>query len=185
MIENINVTGQEVTAELHALMYNYVYGHNGVYNDGNKLGYEIVSNNEIKIKDGLLLNQGRFMRIVTGTTESLTIENGTSGVNRCDLIVAHFETDGVTEVHDLRVIKGTSASEPAYTTGNTFGTDSVNEMPLYAVHLEGLNIVSVEQKFTLINSLNDVANNVKQILYGTAEPTSDIGNDGDIYILIE
>ena len=185
MIENINITGATVSAELHALLYEYVFGYDGVFNYGNKLSYVIVSNNEIKINDGLLLNQGRFMRIKIGSTESVAIENGTSGAKRCDLIVAHFETNGITEIHDIRVIKGTSASEPAYIKGDTFNGATVNELPLYAVHLDGLAISSVERKFTLIDSLKDNVAKQHAILSGTTTPTNDIGNDGDIYILIE
>lgn len=182
MIENINITGATVSAKLHALMYDKVFGYNGVFDYGEKLAYEIVSSNEIRIKDGLLLNQGRFMRVTTGTYESIAIENGTSGVNRIDLIVAHFETDGITETHDIRVIKGgADGKEPAYSQGDTFGGSTVNELPLYAVKLTGLAITSVTQKFALIDSLDGKG----QILYGTATPTSSVGKDGDIYILID
>lgn len=155
MIENINIDGSNVTAELHALMYDYVYGYSGVFNYGQKLAYEIVSNNEIRIKDGLLINQGRFMRVVTGSYEAISIENGTSGVNRIDLIVARFETDGIIERHSIRVIKGTGTAEPTPTKGNTFAGATVNEMPLYAVHLTGLTVTSVVPKFTLIESVHD------------------------------
>lgn len=182
MIENINITGNTVSAAMHAHMYDDVYGCSGVFNCGEKLAFEIASSNEIRIKEGLLINQGRFMRIVAGTQESIAIENGTSGVNRIDLIVAHFETDGVTETHDIRVIKGgANGKEPAYTVGDTFKGAVVNEMPLYAVHLTGLSISKVEQKFTLIKSINEA----NKILSGTTEPTTEIGNDGDIYILVE
>ena len=161
--ETTVVEGTTVPAELHALMYDYVYGHNGVYNYGQKLAYEIVSNNEIRIKDGLLLNQGRFMRIPTGSYEAITIANGTSGVNRCDLIVAHFETDGINEIHNIRVIKGTSATEPTPTQGNTFSGARVNEMPLYAVNITGLTITSVVQKFSFIKSFKDHTHTKSQV----------------------
>ena len=154
MIQNININGANVSAELHAYMYQNMLGYSGVFNYGNKLQHEIISNNEIKIKDGLLISQGRLMRIVN--SESVLIENGQSGVNRCDLIVVHFETDGIKETHDIRVITGTSENEPEYKTGNTFDGDNVNEFPLYAVHLEGLNITSVDTKFNIIKSANDM-----------------------------
>lgn len=163
MIENINIDGQNVSAELHALMYDYLYGYDGVFNYGKKLSHEVISNNEIRINDGLIISQGRFMRIVTGSYESIAIENGTSGVNRCDLIVAHFETDGINETYDIRVIKGTGASEPSYRTGDTFNGATVHEMPLYAVHIEGLNIASVEQKFSLIDSVNYNVERLEQL----------------------
>lgn len=169
MIENINLDGANVSAELHALMYDYVYGYNGVFNYGQKLAHEIVSNNEIRIKDGLLINQGRFMRITTGSYEAISISNGTTGANRIDLIVAHFETDGINEIHDIRVIKGTGSTEPTPTKGNTFTGATVNEMPLYAVHLTGLAITNVVPKFTLINSMKDHTHTPSQIGLGNVE----------------
>lgn len=95
MIENINLNGATVSAELHGYMYTGIYGYHGVFDYGSNLSAEIVSNNEIKIKDGLLCNYGRFMRI-TGS-ESVSIANGKTGVKRTDLIVAHFESDGIKE----------------------------------------------------------------------------------------
>lgn len=182
MIENINITKATVSAALHAFMYDSVFGYDGVFKSGNNLAYQLVSNNEIRIKDGLLLNQGRFLRVVSGSYESLAIENGTSGANRIDLIVAHFETDGINEYHDIRIIKGSSnGKEPTPTQGNTFAGAKVNELPLYAVHLSGLSVTKVEQKFKLIDSMGDKS----EILYGTTAPTSDIGKNGDIYILTE
>ena len=172
MIENINIDGSNVTAELHALMYDYVHGYSGVYNYGQKLAYQLVSNNEIRIKDGLLINQGRFMRIVTGSYEAISIENGTSGINRIDLIVARFETDGITERHSIVVKKGTGNIEPTLTQGNTFAGAKVNEMPLYAVHLTGLSITNVVQKFVLIPSFKDHTHTKAQIGLGNVENKS-------------
>lgn len=159
MIENINLDKATVSAELHGYMYNNIYGYNGVFNYGSKLSYEIISNNEIKIKDGLLCNCGRFMRILG--YESISIENGTSGVTRTDLIVAHFETDGINETHVLRVIKGASGGAvPAYTQGNIYDDDTVNELPLYEVHLDGLNVVSLKQLFIPLYSFDELRNNI-------------------------
>lgn len=159
MIENINLNGATVSAELHGFMYNNVFGYTGVFKYGSAMEAEIVSNNEIKIKDGLLSNCGRFMRI--SGYETLAIENGTSGVARTDLIVAHFETDEINETHDLRVIKGASGGEvPSYTTGDIYSGDTINELPLYAIHLNGLTVESVEKLFGDLLSFDELRNNI-------------------------
>ena len=159
MIENINLNGATVSAELHGFMYNNVWGYTGVFKYGSAMEAEIVSNNEIKIKDGLLCNYGRFMRI--SGYESIAIENGTSGVARTDLIVAHFESDGINETHDIRVIRGTSGGEvPSYTTGDIYSGDTINELPLYAIHLNGLTVESVEKLFGDLLSFDELRNNV-------------------------
>ena len=157
MIENINIEESTVYAGLHAFMYDYLWGYNGVFDYGSKLACTIVSNNNVRIGDGLLINQGRFMRVLG--YENLTIENGTSGQNRKDLIVAHFETDGVTETHDIRVIQGetgTNAVAPTPIKGDTLNGATVNELALYVVNVEGLTIKSIEPQFELLKSVKDL-----------------------------
>lgn len=119
---------------------------------GEKLGYELVSNNEIKIKDGLFITQGRRGVLKKGTTESCVIENGTQAENRNDLIVVEYAKDEATmvESHTLKVIKGTpgvAAADPTTITGNIPGGAVKHQMPLYRVRLEGLNVVGVDQLF--------------------------------------
>ena len=121
---------------------------------GEQLGYELVSNNEVKIKDGIFVTQGRRGVIKKGTTESCTIENGTQAENRNDLIVIEYAKDPFTlvESHTLKVIQGTpgeSAVDPDVVTGDIQAGDVLHQMPLYRVKLEGLNVVAVERMFTV------------------------------------
>lgn len=145
MIKNINITNAEVSAELHGYMYLALYDFYGILHAGSRMTAEIVSNNEIKINDGILCNYGRFMRIVG--SETVRIENGSSGVKRTDLIVARFTTTGTKETHTLTVIKGPAGgAEPSYSQTNIYSGTGTRDLVLYAVHLNGLNIVSVERK---------------------------------------
>lgn len=143
MLENININGAQVSAELHGFMYQGVYGYSGIYNFDNNCEAVIQSNNEIQLKSGLIVNKGRFLRIKG--TESVMIQNGSSGVNRTDLIVARFTTDGINEKHTLAVIKGTSESVPSYTNGDIYNGATTCELPLYAVHLTGTKVDTVTQ----------------------------------------
>ena len=143
MLENINLNGSQVSAELHGFMYQGVYGYSGIYNFDNNCEAVIQSNNEIQLKSGLIVNKGRFLRIKG--TESVMIQNGSSGVNRTDLIVARFTTDGINEKHTLAVIKGTSESVPSYTNGDIYNGATTCELPLYAVHLTGTKVDTVTQ----------------------------------------
>ena len=124
---------------------------------GERLGYELVSNNEIKIKDGVFSTQGRRGVIKKGTTESCIIENGTQAENRNDLIVIEYAKDSSTlvESHTLKVIKGTpgeAATDPDVVTGDIQAGDVLHQMPLYRVKLEGLNVVAVERLFSVGNN---------------------------------
>lgn len=127
-----------------------------VLDRGSKFAATVVTNNQITIANGEALMQGRFIKLAVGTTESVTIDNGSSGMKRKDLIVLRYSKDAGTGIESvaLAVKKGTpdasSPSDPAVTTGTiTDGTDLVNEMKLYRVNLDGLNIVSVDTLFSV------------------------------------
>ena len=181
MIQPITLDGSNVSAEMDACIHQALFGFDGVLKFGNNFGYVIESNNLIKIKDGLLLSQGRFLRVKVGTTESVRIESGHAGSNRKDLIVVHFETNGITETYDIRVKKGVdNGSVPTPVKGDTFNGAMVNELPLYVVNLNGINIQSVVPQFTVYDSLFKMANRIK---YGHGAP-SDLKPE-EIYLELE
>ena len=118
------------------------------------LGYELISNNEIHVKDGVFITQGRRGYIKKGTADVCIIENGAQAVNRNDIIVIEYAKDEVTmlETHATKVIKGVAAAEavdPEIITGDIDAGDVLHQMPLYRVKIEGLNIVAVEQLFEI------------------------------------
>lgn len=161
MIKNINITDAEVSAELHGYMYLALYDYQGILHAGSRMTAEIVSNNEIKINDGILCNYGRFMRIVG--SETVRIENGSSGVKRTDLIVARFTNTGTNETHTLTVIKGSAGgAEPSYNQTDIYSGTGTRDLVLYAVHLNGLNIVSVERKCHEYMSIRELTETVSK-----------------------
>jgi hypothetical protein len=125
-----------------------------VFDRGNKLSATIVSNNQVRVFDGDILMQGRHIRLNPGKYVNLAIENGTQGLLRRDLIVARYTKEAGSGVEDVNlvVIKGTAASsnpvDPSYTDGNIReGEATQNDMPLYRVTLNGINIQSLEPLF--------------------------------------
>lgn len=124
-----------------------------VLDAGQKFAYTIETANEITLADGELMFQGTHARIPYGDTESVTIENGTTGYNRIDLIVARYEKASGIESMTVKVIKGEpvagTATQPEYTEGNILEGATVAEMPLYAVTISGVNIASVTPLFTV------------------------------------
>lgn len=161
MIKNININDAEVSAELHGYMYLALYDYQGVLHAGSRMTADIVSNNEIRINDGIMCNYGRFMRIVG--SETVRIENGTSGVKRTDLIVARFNTNGTKETHGLAVIKGPAGgAEPSYSKTDIYSGIGTRDLVLYAVHLDGLNITSVERKCQEYMSIRELMETVSK-----------------------
>ena len=150
--------GQEHVTSADQGAYNMgTYGEGEfVLDRGNKLAATVASNNSITIADGEAMMQGRFIKLPVGTTESVAIDNGTSGMKRKDLIVLRYTKDANTGVETVAfaVKKGTPSSgtpsDPSVTTGDiTDGNDLVNEMKLYRVNLDGINIASLDTLFSV------------------------------------
>ncbi len=147
-----------------------------VLQTGMQLAAEVSSNNEIKIRDGVLMHQGCTASIKKNTYDSLTITNGSQGMKRVDLIVARYEKnqDNGIESLDLKVIQGTPAESnpaaPQYTEGDIQAGDYVADMPMYQVIIEGLNITEVKKMFKVIGSNKDLADKLGfQMLLNTDE----------------
>ena len=139
-----------------------------VLRTGMRLAAEVSSNNEIKIRDGVLMHQGCTASIKKNTYDSLTITNGSQGMKRVDLIVARYEKnqDNGIESLDLKVIQGTPAESnpaaPQYTEGDIQAGDYVADMPMYQVIIEGLNITEVKKMFKVIGSNKDLSNRIAE-----------------------
>ena len=147
-----------------------------VLKTGMQLAAEVSSNNEIKIRDGVLMHQGCAASIKKNTYDSLTIINGSQGMKRIDLIIARYEKDqnNGTESLKLKVIQGTpaeaNAEVPSYTEGDIQEGDYVADMPLYQVVIDGLNITEVTAMFEVIGSNKDLIDKLDKdyiLAYGT------------------
>lgn len=131
-----------------------------VINIGECFKATLVDNNTITISDGEIVMQGCHARLNAGQSEDLTIETGTIGRNRIDLIVARYQLDTATgyESVDLEVIKGTeSASTPATPaindTKNLRNGDTILDFPLYKLTINGVNVTEVKRLFTPADSI--------------------------------
>ena len=124
-----------------------------VLRTGMQMEAEVSSNNEIKIRDGVLMLQGCTASIKKNTYDSLTIVNGSQGMKRIDLIVARYQKNRDTGVEslELKVIQGTPAESsptvPGYTEGDIQAGDYTADMPMYQVIINGLNITEVKKVF--------------------------------------
>ena len=137
-----------------------------VLKTGSQLATELVSNNEIKVRDGVLVIQGCTAVIKKNTYDPVTIANGSQGMIRIDLIVARYNKNEETKIEEvmLKVIQGTpnasTAAVPTYKTGDIQSGDLVADMPLYKVTLDGLNVTSVDKMFTVIPTLPELSSNL-------------------------
>ena len=127
---------------------------------GAELSATVISANEVEIADGMIMCEGCTSEIAHGTTESMTIDNGTQGKLRIDLIVARYNRNTSTGVEDMTliVIKGTpSASDPqapAYISGSIAEGDTTVDFPIYQVNIDGISITSVDALVSTVSILD-------------------------------
>ena len=138
-----------------------------VLNAGECFNYELLSNNQIRIKSGYAMNQGRKIELAVSDYEDIEIDNGLQGVKRCDLIVISYEKNVASgiETATMKVIKGTSGddyTDPEYTSGDILSGAILDDFPLYRVKINGLNVEAVEKLFEVRKGIaeDDLKNNV-------------------------
>lgn len=143
---------------------------------GSEMAATIISANEVEIADGTFVAEGCTAEIQRGTTESMTIENGTQGEQRIDLIVARYTKVSGTGVEDMQlaVVKGTPAASnpalPSYNTGTIADGDSPVDFPIYRVNLDGISITSVVALVDVVSvpgMVEEVQNEVDAIVTRT------------------
>lgn len=146
-----------------------------VLRTGSQLKAEVSSNNEIKIRDGVIMHQGCAASIKKNTYDSLTIVNGSQGMKRIDLVVARYSRNQSTKVESLtlKVIQGTpvtgTPSAPGYTTGDIQAGDLIADMPLYQVVINGLNITAVKQVFNTVDTVAELNGKLEEKVYSISQ----------------
>lgn len=148
----------------------------GVYilNTGQNLSAKIASNNEIHINDGALMYQGCEFAVAPSTYDTITVPNGSQGMQRKDLITIKYTYDGTaqTEKGEWGYIQGTPKSNnPTVPTiknnnGDLQKLDSVAEAAVYVVTLNGVNIISVEPVVETISPLATLLSSAKLLWQG-------------------
>ncbi len=141
-----------VTAEDMRVLIRSVYGNSSAITAiGEKLEPELISNNEVRIHDGAIVQQGCFGRIEANTYEVMTIDNGSQDMNRIDLIVSRYEMNADTGIESmtLKLIKGEETEgtpiAPSHVTGSIEDGDLIDEFPLFQINLQGITVTSVDR----------------------------------------
>lgn len=138
-----------------------------VFPTGNQLKATLVDANTVTIGTGAGSLQGSRFRCSTTTT--VTIQSGTQGQFRHDIIGLHFsrETSG-REGLEFQVLTGEpaasegAAADPAYTAGDLLKGDAEAFMPLYRVKLSGINAADPEPMFSVLTPLASLEDSVSQ-----------------------
>ena len=142
---------------------------------GNSLTAEVASANEIRILDGVISHQGCLGVIEVGTYDTLAIANGTQGMLRKDLIVCRYTRSSGIESLEFAVIQGTPAASnpqaPTYNEGEIASGDSLVDIPVYQVNINGINITSVDRLLDISESLTGIMALIGSVAMGTTATT--------------
>lgn len=126
----------------------------------------IQSGNKIRIGSGDAVDQGRHISIPTNSYEEVTLENGTAGQHRYDLICLQYAKNSSTAIESASVVVkkgtavaiGTEAEKPSPTQDSIDDGTTLDQMPLYYVHISGTSIdeSGVTKAFEIIPSLSTI-----------------------------
>ena len=187
---NTGDTGRAVSPAADGSLYSKIFG-SGCYvlSGGNELKAEIQSNNLIKIYDGDLIMQGRHSYIPASDSDNVTINNGSQGMNRKDLIVARYTKDSTgVEDETLQVVQGMAtsgaATAPGYTDGDILKGATAKDFPLYEVSLTGINITEVKKLFKVLGTNEDLTDKVTE-LNGKSGKLIENQRDYQVYTLLD
>lgn len=163
-----------IYAEDDAAIYQAIFGGDGVSTIGQACKATVLSNNKVRIADGVICVGGHMARIPYGEYCDCEIANGQSGKNRNDIIVAKFLTTGTGGIDTMTCevkegVADTTAADPALTQDDVYTGGKIRECPLYRVKIEGLSIVAVEQLF----DLKPTAEELKELIDETNKDLAD------------
>ena len=133
-----------------------------ILTSGENLEPELQTNNLLKIRSGMMSHHGNLSVVEIGTYDEVTIQNGTQGMQRIDLVVNRYTKDEETgiESSDWVVIQGTPSAEspavPEYTEGNLQNGDLVDDCPVFEVHLNGINVTEVKKLLTVAQNISEL-----------------------------
>lgn len=161
-----------VTAEQWADFNRGIYGEAAILPVGSEMAVTIQTGNQITIKDGVAVFDGREIYIGYGESESITIPSGTQGTIRNDIVVVKYarnEENGTEEVA-FEVVSGTPATsnpqDPDYQDTDIRTGVFVSQKPFCRVRINEAAIESVVmlvpvkefQDVAFSGSYNDLSN---------------------------
>ena len=169
------VTGRKgsahITSQQDRMKHQGVFGEGAyILKTGQMLEPQVQSSNEIRIRDGALMVQGALGCVKVNTYDPVTIQNGSQGMKRIDLICWQYTYDAEQDVESAEwvVIQGTPAEsdpqQPAYTDGDIQQGDSPVQVPVFAVELDGINVTGVTTLLPTAPSLEELNSNSKEAM---------------------
>lgn len=127
------------------------FGGSGITEADGLLACVRMDDNTVRLASGLYCLQGYMLSVPGGDTEDLTVDSGTSGAYRRDLVIAEFIRGGgdTADTLTFRVLKGTpaasesAAADPVLTQNDLASGGAVRQEAVYRLTLSGVTLGSI------------------------------------------
>lgn len=151
---------EHISSEDKAIIHQAKFGKSDmVFDWGDALKCSIVSSNKATIGTGCASIQGLDWHITAA--ETVTIQNGSQGMKRNDIIAAHYHRDSTSgnEKVELVVLKGTpdsnTAADPSIPNGKILSGATDAYQKLWRIPLSGITVGTPVRLFTPRGALWD------------------------------
>ena len=142
-----------IYAEDDAQIHRALIGSSGITLADNQLACTKVNDNTVRLASGLYSMQGYMLSVQPGTTQDLTIDSGSAGAYRHDLVVADFVRGGgdTADAFEFKVVKGTNATsagaaaDPSIIQDNLITGGSHRQEIVFRVYINGTEIGNIER----------------------------------------
>ena len=147
-----------ITADDDAFIYSSLAGtQSGILGD---LTCVKVDNNTVRLSGGGVMNRGHILRIPADEVLDLSVDSGTAGYKRYDVVAAEFVKGGgeVADSFEIKIVKGESSSTipqaPTMVTSDLIDSGDVNQIALFKLWINGTSGPIVLE--TLSEKLQDI-----------------------------
>ena len=130
-----------ITADDDAFIYASLAGvQSGILGD---LTCVKVDNNTVRLSGGGVMNRGHILRIPADEVLDLSVDSGTAGYKRYDIVAAEFVKGGgeTADSYEIKIVKGESSSTipqaPTMVTSDLIDSGDVNQVALFKLWING------------------------------------------------
>ena len=132
----------------------------------NQLAITVQDSNHVVIDTGMAMMNGGAANVTAA--ETVTVQSGTQGQKRNDLIVLRYTRTNSIEKAQLVCLRGTpttgTPADPSYNRQSILlGSTTVHDMPLYRLPLNGITLGTPVKLFRTLGSLSEVWDSLNHI----------------------
>lgn len=158
-----NSVTADISAENLAAVFHGIIGKSGIIKAFNDLACTKLTDNSVQVDSGVYSLKGFMLHVEAGTAVTLTINSGTAGQKRNDLVVAELVKNGGgggIDTLQFKVVKGTSTSgtpvDPTLTQQDVNATGVTRQEALCRVSLDGVTITAVTMLADFVENLSSI-----------------------------